>query len=72
MVIHSHPLEFRYIMWATNSQTHNMYDVIREQSQSLVDAFSMTEELARKGAQTMDRFNVLDARVEELKTICQG
>ena len=57
---------------ATNSQTHNMYDVIREQSQSLVDAFSMTEELARKGAQTMDRFNVLDARVEKLKTICQG
>lgn len=57
---------------ATNSQTHNMYDVIREQSQSLVDAFSMTEELAEKGKETMAQFDALDARVGELKTICEG
>ncbi len=57
---------------ATNSQTYNMYDVIREQSQSLVDAFSMTEELAQNGVQTMALFDELDARVDELKTICEG
>lgn len=57
---------------ATNSQTHNIYDVIREQSQSLVDAFSMTDELTRKGEETMAQFDELDARVDELKTICDG
>ena len=57
---------------ATNSQTYNMYDVIREQSQSLVDAFSMTEELAEKGRETMAQFDALDARVDELKTTCEG
>ena len=57
---------------ATNSQTHNIYDVVREQSQSLVDAFSVDEESTQKGEEVMGQFDALDARVAELQQTCAG
>ncbi|MBC3517094.1 ABC transporter substrate-binding protein [Neobittarella massiliensis] len=57
---------------ATNSQTYSIYDVVREQSQALVDAFTMDNASAAKAKEVMAQFDDLDKRVEEMQKICAG
>lgn len=57
---------------AIGSQSHNIYDVIKEQSQCLVDAFAVDVSSEEKAHNVMAQFDELDERVKELQKACEG
>ncbi len=57
---------------AISSQTLPVYEVVKSQTQALVDAFSLDESSNAAGEALMGRFTELENRLEELKPTYEG
>lgn len=57
---------------AMNSTTVDVYTLIKEQTQAIVDAFSVDEASAEKGAAVMAQFETVEARFDEIAALMDG
>lgn len=57
---------------AMTAENINVYDLIKEQTQALVDAFSVDEESIQKGEAVMAKFNGVEERFAEIAKLVEG